>query len=184
MASQEAKNLKIALAIGLLGVLVTFIPTPCRAQAEIDPDHYDTPSVGAATTNSPSAAKQRPSLIGKDFRGRFALPVDVNYGGVVLDRGSYSISIHSLGRQNLVTFTSDRTGVKVQISAQVSAESSAEGPSTLVLGRRASKQFQLTAIELNEPRMTLDLRTRHRNDARWKTRFIPISDTRRVSSEN
>jgi transposase len=40
------------------------------------------------------------------------------------------------------------------------------------------------AIELNEPRMTLDLRARHRNDARWKTRFIPISDTRRVSSEN
>jgi hypothetical protein len=101
---------------------------PCRAQAEIDPDHYDTPSVGAATTNSPSAAKQRPGLVGKDFRGRFALPVDVNYGGVVLARGSYSISIHSLGKQNLVTFTSDRTGVKVQISAQVSAESSAEGP--------------------------------------------------------
>jgi hypothetical protein len=183
VASQVAKNLKIALAIGLLGVLVTFIPTPCRAQAEIDPDHYDTPSVGAATTNSPSAAKQRPSLIGKDFRGRFTLPVDVNYGGVVLDRGSYSILIHSLAKQNLVTLTSDRTGVKVQISAQVSAESSAEGPSILVL-ERASKQFQLTAIELNEPRMTLDLRARHRNDARWKTRFIPISDTRRVSSEN
>jgi hypothetical protein len=183
VASQVAKNLEIALVIGLLGVLVTFMPTPCRAQAEIDPDHYDTPSVGAATTNSPSAAKQRPSLIGKDFRGRFALPVDVNYGGVVLARGSYSISIHSRGKQNLVTFTSDRTGLKVQIRAQVSAESSAEGPSTLVL-ERASKQFQLTAIALNEPSMTLDLRARHRNDARWKTIFIPISDTRRVSSEN
>jgi hypothetical protein len=183
VASQVATNLKIALAIGLVGVSVTFIPTPCRAQAEIDPDHYETPSVGAATTNSPSAAKQRPSFIGKDFRGRFALPVDVNYGGVVLDRGSYSISIHFLGKQNLVTFTSDRTGVKFQISAQVSAESSAEGPSTLVL-ERSSKQFHLTAIELNEPRMTLDLRARHRNDAGWETRFIPISDTRRVSSEN
>lgn len=182
MTSKKA-NLKILFVIGVLGTVATFRPTPSSAQAEIDPDHYDTPSVVASTTNASNTAKPRLNHSAKSFRGRFSLPVDVSYPGVVLKRGSYSISIHSLGKQNLVTFTSYRTGVKVQIRAQVSAESNAEGPSTLLL-EGASKPFRLMAIQLNEPRMTLDLRARQGNNACLTEELIPIFVTRRETSEN
>jgi len=181
--TSQKLNLKILLTIGVLGTLATFKPTPSWAQAEIDPDHYDTPSVVVSTTNTPTTAKPKVNHSAKSFRGRFSLPVDVSYPGVVLEPGSYSISIHFLGKQNLVTFTSDRTGVRVQIRAQVSAESNAEGPSTLLI-EGAGKPLQLMAIQLNEPRMTIDLQARQRGNVCLNRELIPISDTRPESAEN
>ena len=183
MASQEAKNLKIALAIGLLGVLVTFIPTPCRAQAEIDPDHYAIPSGDAPKANISKTVLPIVNVSSDSFRGRFVLPCDIRYAGVVLERGFYSISIHSLGQQNLVTFIPDGSGVQVEIRARVRAESNVRGPSSLVL-EHAGKQFRLTEIRLHELRMTLGLEAGQRNNASVDTRLIPISYTPGETSKN
>jgi len=136
MASKNASKIKIGLVIGLLGILMMFRPSSCQAQAEIDPDHYD--SVDAVTPNTSSTEKPRLNRSADSFRGRFVLPFEVSYAGVILKRGDYSISIHSLqnhslAKQSLVTFTSDRSDVTVQIRARVSAESNAQGASTLVL---------------------------------------------------
>ena len=180
MASKNASKIKIGLVIGLLGILMMFRPSSCQAQAEIDPDHYD--SVDAVTPNTPSTEKLRPNRGADSFRGRFVLPSDVSYAGLILKRGSYSISIHclqnhSMPKQSLVRFTSDRRDVTVQIRARVSAESNARGASTLVL-EAAGERLQLTAIQLNEPRMTLDLQLGQRSNSHLNTKFIPISDTR------
>ena len=178
MASENMRKTRIGLAIGLLGILAVFRPSSCQAQAEIAPDHYDISSADAVSPNTTSTQKPRPNRGADRFRGRFVLPYDVGYEGVILKRGSYSISIRSLQTQNPVTFISDRSGVTVQIRARVSAESTAEGSSTLVLDA-ASEQLHLTAIQLNEPRMTLDLPPGQRSTSHLNTRFIPISDTRR-----
>jgi hypothetical protein len=39
---RHAKKLRMVLVIGLVAVSMALQPTHCRAQAEIDPDHYDT----------------------------------------------------------------------------------------------------------------------------------------------
>jgi len=178
MASKKTRKTRIGLAIGLLGILAMFRPSSCQAQAEIAPDHYDISSADAVSPNTPSTEKARPNRGADSFRGRFVLPFDVGYAGVILKRGSYSISIQSLQKQNPVTFVSDRSGVTVQIRARVSAESNAQGASTLVL-EAATEQLQLTGIQLNEPRMTLDLRLGQRSTSHLNTRFVPISNTRR-----
>src|SRR5215475_4585631 len=171
MASKNTSKIKIGLVIGLLGILTMFRPSSSQAQAEIDPDHYDMPGVDAVTPNTSSTEKPRPNRDADSFRGRFVLPFNVSYAGVILKRGSYSISIHSLQKQNLVTFIPDRSGVTVQIRARVSAESNARGSSTLVL-EAASEQLQMTAIQLNEPKMTLDLQLGQRGNSHLNTKFI------------
>jgi hypothetical protein len=183
VAFQKPKNLKMVLAIAFLGILVPLIPGTCRAQAEIDPDHYERSNGDTPTANIPKTATPRAAVNGDSFRGRFVLPCDIRYAGVTLERGSYSISIHSLGKQNLVTFIADGSGVKVQIRARVSPESNVRGSSGLVL-EHAGRQFRLIRIRLHELRMTLDLEAGQRNNASIDTKLIPISYTTGATSED
>ena len=182
MAFQKAKKLKMVLAIGFLGMLVQLMPGTCRAQAEIDPDHYEVSSRDTPTANIPQKTSTRASVSGDSFRGRFVLPSDIRYAGVTLERGSYSISIHSLDKQNLVTFIRDGSGVKVQIRGRVGAESNVRGPSSLIL-EHTGKQFRLIKIRLHELRMTLSLDAGQRNGS-MDTKLIPISYTTGETSEN
>ena len=183
MAFQEAEKLKKMLAIGFLGMLVPLMPASCRAQAEIDPDHYERSSGDTPTAHISEKAPPRATANGDSFRGRFVLPCDIRYAGVTLERGSYSISIHSLGKQNLVTLIPDGGGVKVQIRARVSAESNVEGPSSLVL-EHAGRQFRLIKIRLRELSMTLGLEAGQGKNASIDTKLIPISYTTGEISED
>ena len=173
----------MVLAVGFLGMLVALKPGTCRAQAEIDPDHYETPSADALRAHILKTVPPSAKVSGDSFRGRFVLPCDIRYAGVILERGSYSISIHSLGKQNLVTFIPDGSGVKVQIRARVSAESNVQDRSSLVLAH-AGKQFRLTEIRLHELRMTLGLEAGQRNNASMDMKLIPISYTTGETSED
>jgi len=173
----------MVLAIGFLGMSVALKPGTCRAQAEIDPDHYDIPRGDAPKANISKTVLPIVNVSSDSFRGRFVLPCDIRYAGVVLERGFYSISIHSLGQQNLVTFIPDGSGVQVEIRARVRAESNVRGPSSLVL-EHAGKQFRLTEIRLRELRMTLGLEAGQRNNASIDTKLIPISYTPGETSKN
>jgi hypothetical protein len=180
VAFQKINELKMALAIGFVGMLVACKPEPCQAQAEIDPDHYEIPSADTPTAKMPKTA---PSAVsGDSYRGRIVLPCEVRYAGVTLERGSYSISIRSLGNQNLVTFIPDGSAVKIQIRARVRPGSS-QGPSILVL-EHVGRQFRLTEIRLFELRMTLGLEAGQRNDAAIDRKVIPISYTTGEGSED
>ena len=46
MASKTARKLKVVLLTGLVGILMTFNPSICQAQAEISPDHYEMTNAG------------------------------------------------------------------------------------------------------------------------------------------
>jgi hypothetical protein len=182
LAFQKAKKLKMVLVIGFLGMLVALKPGICRAQAEIDPDHYERSSADART-NISKTAPPKANVSAEGFRGRFVLPCDIWYAGVILERGFYSISIHSLGKQNLVTFIPKGRGVKVEIRARVSAQSNVQGASSLVL-EHTGKQFRLTGIRLHEWRMTLGLEAAQRNISSTDTKLIPISYTTGETSED
>lgn len=180
---KKAKKLKMVSAIGFVGMLVALKPGICRAQAEIDPDHYERSNVDAPRANILKTAPPKANVSADGFRGRFVLPCDIWYAGVILERGFYSISIHSLGKQNLVTFIPKGRGVKVEIRARVSAESNVQGASSLVL-EHTGKQFRLTGIRLHELRMTLGLEAAQRNIASTDTKLIPISYTTGETSED
>ena len=160
MAYRRAMKMNVILLAGFLGILTMLRPPSCRAQAEIDPDHYEVAnneSNAAATrgTAKPSAVTANRTV--HSFRCKFLLPFDTRCAGVILPRGSYSVSVRSLRKANLVTLIPDGNAVRVQaIRAQLRTGSDAKGPDALVIERKGPERM-LAAIRLNEPRITLDL---------------------------
>ena len=89
----------ILLACSLLAaVLLNTRPSP--AQAEINPDHYDTPN-----TEAVFEANARPDRGAPDSQGTFTPPLDVNCAGLVLPAGFDSLSVPSAARSEEVTLT-------------------------------------------------------------------------------
>jgi len=79
MNYKSVTQLEMILGIGLLGVLTMLKPTPCRAQAEIDPDHYDTVKNEPVPQGKPTIAVSQKA---GNFRGTFTLSFDVDYAGL------------------------------------------------------------------------------------------------------
>ena len=71
MAYRKATKLRMLVAMGFLGILMTLKPPTCRAQAEINPDHYDTPANESTSTIRTNAKPIRTasSSRGKSTRG-------------------------------------------------------------------------------------------------------------------
>ena len=111
MNFRHRKKLKMALVIGLVAVAMALKPTHCRAQAEIDPDHYDTVDGGPLPQASPAIAVGQ--KVG-NFRGTFTLPFHVDYVGLTLSPGSYSLSVRSVGKEWIVTLAPDGNRIKIR----------------------------------------------------------------------
>jgi hypothetical protein len=171
MNYKSVTQLKMILGIGLMGVLTMLKPTLCRAQAEIDPDHYDT------VENAP-VSQAKPTIAGSqkagNFRGKFTLPFDVDYAGLTLSPGSYSLSIRSVGKERIVTLAPDGNRIKIQaIQVRVRTGSNVDGASALVF-ERARQRLTLTAIRVREAGITLDLRDDKAPNISTVTECVPI----------
>jgi hypothetical protein len=90
----------VFLAAGLLLLLFVLEPVQCHAQAEINPDHYDTPNSEPLSPAGSSAAAGRST---GDFRGTFTVPFDIRCAGLILLSGSYSISVRSVAKSDEIT---------------------------------------------------------------------------------
>jgi hypothetical protein len=170
---------KTAFAISFLGILAILMPTTCRAQAEIDPDHYDTPidDTKARVVVKPSSANTKRSR--ENFRGKFFLPFDVAYAGIILPRGSYSVRGPSLSGSNSVTFIPDGSAVRIQaIPTQLLRPSDVEGRNCLVL-ERTGAQRTLIAVRLEEPRVLLVLPSKDIHTSDVSRELVPISSSDR-----
>jgi len=75
LAFQKTKKLKkMVLAMGFRGMLDALKPGTCRAQAEIDPDRYETPNADVPTANILKTAPPGASVSRDSSRGRFVHP--------------------------------------------------------------------------------------------------------------
>ena len=76
MIFANTTKLKATLGAGFVGILMTLNPATCRAQMEINPDHYDTSGVSTTTTKSKTradlnhAAPQKPSAGTRQLRSK------------------------------------------------------------------------------------------------------------------
>lgn len=146
---------------------VALTPALCRAQAEIDPDHFDNVSqVSAIAKKATSNAKPAQAY------GSFFLPFEVTCAGVKLARGYYSLSIRQMGRWDVVRLTRMVNGVRTQaLELTATPRLGAEGPSGLVVDQ-VNQGRKLTAISLQEPGVTLLLQPGQA--ARTSTKAEPI----------
>jgi len=100
---------RILQSVASILFVIAVTPALCRAQAEIDPDHFDSPNTVAMDAKS-ATSNQEPS----QAYGSFFLPFDVRCAGVVLKSGQYSLSIQQSGSRNVVTLTRMVKGIPAQ----------------------------------------------------------------------
>jgi hypothetical protein len=127
------------------------------AQAEIVPDHWDL-------------------ITEQGFQGSFTLPHQVNYAGLTLPAGSYSLSIISAGGWNLVTLTPEGTAAPVH--ARIKCPSTYDHPTALIL-EPSGGQSVLTAISFEQPGTFLRLQGARSAAVSSKAEVVPVSYTPR-----
>lgn len=92
----------IAVFVGLLGSMMLG-PSPAYSQAEIDPDHFDSPSA--------QPIPQRIRLLRYD--GIFSLPYSVRCRGNKLAPGKYSISLRFDGQVSRATLNQQNHAIEI-----------------------------------------------------------------------
>lgn len=163
------KSRKLQLAVPILFV-ISFAPALCRAQAEVDPDHFDSPS-NVSTVAKRATSNRNPS----QAHGSFFLPFVVRCAGVKLTPGHYSLSVQQSGRRDVVRLVRIVNGIRVPaLKVAATPRLSAEGPGGLVIDR-VNQRRTLTAISLQQPRMTLLLQTSKETGTSVNAELIPIS---------
>jgi hypothetical protein len=162
------KSRTLQLVIPVL-VVIALTPALCRAQAEINPDHFDGISSVAAVKNS-AAASPSPSRA----YGSFFLPFDVKCAGVRLTPGYYSLSVRQLGKRNVVTLTSIAKSVGAQVVEVTATPRLIPGAPSGILINRVSEQRTLTAIRLEQVGVTLFLPAGKEAGTAMNTELIPI----------
>jgi hypothetical protein len=149
-------------------ISATVKSVPCRAQADSNPDQFE-------MTNGEPFARRENSRVNQDaaeFRGSVMLPFRISYAGVSFEPGTYSISIRSVGRADVVTLTAKgRDAARVEVVA--TSRSSADSPNSLVLEHKGQRRT-LTAISLKKPGITFHLGSARRNSNSAGTEFVPI----------
>ena len=131
---------------------------PCRAQAEIAPDHFD-------------SANEEPAFALGSVQGKFTLAHQVNCAGLTLPPGAYSLSIRSLDGGTLVTLTPE--GTMAAIQARVESPSAADRPIALIL-ERIGQQRVLVGFSVQNSGTVLRLQGVASQPASWNSEMVPI----------
>ena len=151
-------------------LVISFAPTLCRAQAEINPDHFDS-LTNVSTVENEAMSNRNPS----QAYGSFFLPYDVRCASTTLTAGYYSLSVRQSGKRNVIKLTPIVNGVRAQaVEVIATPRLSPQAPSGLVVDRN-NQQRILTAISLREPGVTLFLQTVKNPVVSMDAELIPLS---------
>jgi hypothetical protein len=135
-------------------LLIAMPALPALAQFEISPDHFENETQTATGS----------------FQGSCTLLHEVNYAGLTLPPGNYSLTIRSHGSWDLVTLV--RNGGDSRIQARVQPLSGAGPPTALVL-ERTGQQYRLTGLSLQQGKM-LDLHGAQNRQISAESELVPI----------
>ena len=160
----------VFMIIGSVLVLITLKPVACRAQAEVDPDHYN------ATGIDPITLPRNPT---RDFQGSFTLPFDVRCAGLTLSPGAYSFSIHVVEKGDALALITKGGGAQIQ--ARMKLQSRTGGPNALLIEGR-DRERRLKAISLEKPGIMLYLEAEQPRNLSENPELVPISVTVRDRS--
>ena len=121
---KTSQNVKYSAWAALAGLLasVMLVPSPGYAQAEIDPDHYD----------SPNSEPIRELVRVIRYDGTFFLPYSALCNGKKLPPGKYSISFRFDGVVGRATLNQEKHAI--EIAPVVQREAPKQGDEVVVLG--------------------------------------------------
>jgi len=139
---------------GLAAGIVLAAPS-ARAQAEIDPDHFDSPNM-VPFDRPQTKANSEAAVATFRYEGRFNLPYTVHCNGKSLRPGRYSISLRADGKVGQATLNQkDQT---IGIGGVVEQQARKERNDALVVERNRGKR-NLSEIQVAELDLILDPRS-------------------------
>ena len=148
----KAMNIVRASTV-LVGLgLMAFLATPCQAQSEVAPDIYYPNGIVGVTPQPQKILPRQDKKQAADFQGRFTLPYELQCAGRVLASGDYSLSLHSVGANRMVTVRGK--GGIMRIRPRVVSEHTTAGQSMLLVLQTRELRV-LKAIYLEELRLVL-----------------------------
>ena len=135
--------------VASLAVGIVVAAPSARAQFEIDPDHFDSPSVlpfAQPTTKANSEA----AGTNIHYEGRFILPYSVRCKGKNLHPGKYSISLRADGKVGQARL--NRNDETMDIAGVVQKQARSAGSNALVVelnrGTRKLSEIQIAQLDL------------------------------------
>ena len=128
-----------------------------RAQFEIDPDHFDSPTLAPSDEPRTKADPEGP-VANVDYEGRFTLPYSVQCKGKRLRPGKYSISFRADGKVGQATL--NRKGKTIGVGGFVQKQARKAGGDALVIelnrGTRKLSEIQIAQLDLIlDPRLSI-----------------------------
>ena len=159
--------MKAMLAISFLLCLTGLVAVmaPCvYAQAEIDPDHFESPNTEPFPPPKPNAESQ---VADTRYEGRFALPYFVLCSGNRLAPGKYIISLRSDG--NVGQAILNLKGQTVRIAGVVHRQTHKRSNSALIVEHKGMIRT-LSAIQMAEFDFIFDANQQVGTSSKSKTR--------------
>jgi hypothetical protein len=139
----------IKVAASLLG-LVVFGILPVYAQAEIDPDHFDSPTTKPLEKGKPDTT---PEAAPVQYNATFTLPYSVQCNGKNLAPGTYSLSVRHDGKQGKATLHREDQAIEVVGVVQKQPHNHRN---TAVIVEVSEKSRRLSAIQMTQADLVLD----------------------------
>jgi hypothetical protein len=163
---------KIFLPLSYAFFLMLMKSLPCWAQAEIDPDHFDTRATTVFEAESIASANQAAGT----FQGSFTLMHEVNCAGMTLKPGIYSLLIRPRGDWNVVTLIQKGTAGSIQVLVKTPTRA---GRAAALILERTGRESILTAIRLQEPGTMLLMQPELNLNTSAHTELVPVSHAAR-----
>lgn len=142
------------------------VGVPCAyAQAEVNPDQFESPNTESFVKAKTAAATEAASV---SLEGKFSLPYSVQCNGKSLSPGEYLLSLRSDGRTAQITLNREGQAMKFEGLTQKSAPN--RRPDALVVERSGNSR-QLSVIQVAQMDLILgpDPGLAHRMDGKPKT---------------
>jgi hypothetical protein len=136
--------------VSILGIFVGCVglgalgAAPARAQAEVDPDHFELSNVKPNEEAKTNATGEATAL---RYDGKVTLPYTVQCSGKNLPPGKYSVSLHSEGKIVQATLKQKDQVIAVLATAYKQAR---KYESDALLVERKGKTRRLSAIQVAE----------------------------------
>jgi hypothetical protein len=134
------RTAKITKILFFLVGFAVFATLRCYGQAEVDPDHFDSPSDVARTEKA-------------RFDGKVTIPYSVTCNGKRLQPGRYMVSLRSDGKTGRVTL--NQNGQTIEIAGAVWPPAASHAGNS-VLVECIGKAHRLAAIHVAEMELVFD----------------------------
>jgi hypothetical protein len=163
---------QVLVILAVLSGAIALGGPPARAQSEIDPDHFESPNVGAFDRTKTDASSEVETI---RYDGKFRLPYSVECNGKSLRAGRYSVSLRSNGKVVRATLNQGGQGIGI-VGVVVRKRVNRRRNDALIVELKGTKR-RLSAIQVAKLDFVLEPEPQTENSVQTRLERLPLTET-------